>query len=149
MRVLFPLYTTVHVSYTTVHVAGRGTDVLFGGTPATCVSLYHCMLLYVSCILLYMCPTLCTTVHVAGGGTDILLGATPLHVSSWPLYTYTTVYVSSCCCVLVRILVHVCPHTTVCVFSYCYVCVLMLLCMFLMLQQEAYARVCSMRTRIG
>jgi hypothetical protein len=172
------------------NMAGRGTDILLGGTPATYVSSCHC-------ILLYMRPTLYTTVHVAGRGIDILLGGTPLHmrprttvyycicVLMWPAKVlisfsavhpyirvlvplYTTTYVSSCCCVCVRILVHVWPHTTVCVSSIllcvcphttmyvssCYnVCVVMLLYVSSyyymhtaprqheLARQEAYARV--------
>ena len=38
------------------NMAGRGTDILLGGTPATCVSSCHCILLYVCPAPLCMWP---------------------------------------------------------------------------------------------
>jgi hypothetical protein len=44
---------------------------------------------------------------------------------------HTPVCVSSYCCICVLILLYMCPHTAVCVSSYCYMCVLIQLCILL------------------
>ena len=44
----------------------------------------------------------------------------------WP---HTAVYVASCCCMCVLMLLHLCPNTAVYVSSYCCICFLILLYM--------------------
>jgi hypothetical protein len=120
MRVLVPLYTTVCVSCTTVHVAGRGTDILLGATPATCVCSYCCILLFMcpvySCICVLHCTLLCMW------PAEALMSFSALHL----LHVCPRATVYYCMCVLM--LLCMCPHTSACVSSYYCVCVLMLLC---------------------
>jgi hypothetical protein len=67
------------------------------------------------------------------GCTAVLRGCTcnvrPLYMRLLYACPHTTTCVSSYCYICVLILLYMCPHTTTCVSSYCYVCDVMLVYM--------------------
>ena len=90
------------------NMAGRGTDILLGGTPATCVSSFHC-------ILLCMCPTL---LCMWPAEAPMSFSAVHLlHVCPCTTVYYCMCPVYSCICVLHCVLLYMWPAEALISFS--------------------------------
>jgi hypothetical protein len=84
---------------------------------------HHYMCPHTTCVLILLYTSLHTVVYESNAKFW-----SP-HLILLYMCPHTTICVSSYCYMCVLILLYVCPHTAVCVSSYCCVCVLLLLCM--------------------